>query len=371
MIEMNILIFNWRCPKHPQAGGAEKVTFEIARRWVLWGHHVHLVCGNYPNGSRHDNIEGIEITRLGGKYSLYLLAILYYLRNLKEKYDVIIDEINTVPFFTPNYVKEPKVAFIHQLAAEILYEELHWLQAKFWNFMEPRVLRLYEDVPVVTISQSTKEDLIRIGLPEENIHVITEGLDHTLYKPSGDKNDDPNILYVGRLKRFKGVHLLIEAMKYIVEKVPNVRLDIVGRGDPNYEIELKQQVKYLKLEDIVTFHGYVSEEEKIRFMQEAHLLVLPSRREGFGLVVIEANACGTPTVATNVQGLRDAVVDGETGFLVKNGDIEGLAEAIIRILDDEKLRRVLSKNALEYSRKFNWDKTADEFMRIIKGLIQK
>ncbi|NIM46476.1 MAG: glycosyltransferase, partial [Nitrososphaeria archaeon] len=139
---MDILIFNWRCPKHPQAGGAEKVTYEVARRWVQWGHRVHLVCGNYAGGSRHDNIEGMEVTRLGGKYSLYPIVILHYLRKLRAKYDMVIDEINTVPFFTPKYVKEPKVAFIHQMAADILYEELPRVQAELWHFVEPRVLRL-------------------------------------------------------------------------------------------------------------------------------------------------------------------------------------------------------------------------------------
>jgi glycosyltransferase involved in cell wall biosynthesis len=370
MEALNILIFNWRCPKHPQAGGAEKVTYEVARRWVRWGHGIHLVCGNYPGGMKRDNIDGIEVTRLGGKYSLYPLAALHYLRKLRGKYDVIIDEINTVPFFTPQYVKEPKVAFIHQLAAEILYDELPWVQAKFWQFMEPRVLRLYGNVPVITVSQSTKEDLVKVGLPEENLHVITEGLDHDLYKPGGDKETNPHILYVGRLKRFKGVHFLIEAMRRVVQVLPSSKLSIVGRGEPEYERELKQLTKDLNLEDSVTFHGYVSEEEKIRRMQEAHVLVLPSQREGFGLVVIEANACGTPVVATHALGLRDSIIDGETGLLVPYEDVEALANAIIRVLSDEGLREELSRNAIEWAGRFSWEKTAEEFLKVAEGAVK-
>lgn len=284
---------------------------------------------------------------------------------------MVVDEINTVPFLTPLYVKEPKVAFIHQLAADILYEELPWLQAELWHFMEPRALRLYRDVPIVTVSKSTKQDLVRVGLPEENIHIITEGLDQTLYKPIKEKNPNPHILYVGRIKRFKGVHLLIEAMRQVVEKVPDAKLDIVGRGDPQYETELKQRVKSLKLEDAVTFHGYVSEEEKVRFMQEARVLVLPSQREGFGLVVIEANACGTPVVATDVPGLRDAVVNGETGLLVSYGDIEALAEAILKLLMDDELRERLPRNVVEWTKQFSWDKTAEDFLKILEDIGKK
>lgn len=366
---LNILIFNWRDPKHPQAGGAEKVTYELAKRFTEWGCHVQLLCGNYPNGQKHDNIDGIKITRLGGKYSLYSLAAVYYQRKLRGKYDVIIDEINTVPFFTPLYVKEPKLAFIHQLAAEILFEELPLVQAKFWAFMEPWVLRLYKDTSIITVSESTKEDLIRIGIPPSNIYKITEGLDHGVYVPCGEKSSYPHVLFVGRIKRFKGIHHLIKAMKLIVEKLPNARLSIVGRGDLEYWVELKWLTKALKLENNVVFHGYVSEEEKIKLMQHAHALVLPSQREGFGLVVIEANACGTAAIATDVPGLRDAVAKDETGIFVPYGNIRALTAAVERMLTDEELRERLSRNAVKWAKRFSWDRTATEALSVIRKVV--
>lgn len=369
MDRLKVLVFNWRDLKHPQAGGAEKVTYELARRFVEWGCHVHLLCGNYCNGQKHDDVDGIKITRLGGKYSVYPKAAIHYRRKLKGKYDVVVDEINTVPFFTPFYVKEPKLAFVHQLAAEILFEELPWFQAKFWSFMEPRVLRLYRNLPIITVSQSTKESLIQIGIPESNIYEISEGLDHDVYVPGRKKSSFPHIIYVGRIKRFKGIHHLIKAMKRVVEELPKARLSIVGRGDLNYEVELMQLVKLLRLGNNVIFHGYVQENEKIRLMQEAHTLVIPSQREGFGLVVLEANATGTPAIATDVLGLRNAVVKNETGLLVPYGNIEALAEAIETMLTDIDLRERLSRNAVRWSKKFSWDRAATEALNVIRKVL--
>ena len=166
---MKILLFNWRCPKHPQAGGAEKATYEIARRWVQWGHQVQLVSGGFSGGLKYDNIDGIRVTRLGGKYSVYPQSILHYFTTLRGKYDVVIDEINTIPFLTPLYVREPHVAFIHQLAANVLFDELPSMQAGVLGFLEPHVLHLYDNTSIFT-SQSTKEDLLKLGFAERNLN---------------------------------------------------------------------------------------------------------------------------------------------------------------------------------------------------------
>jgi len=373
MEKYKILIFNWKDPKHPNAGGAEKATHEIAKRWTQQGHDVHLVCGNYPGGSRLDNIDGIQIIRLGGEYSIYPLAALQYLRRLKGRYDVIIDEINTVPFFTPLYVKEPKVAFIHQLAAEVLFEELPFVQAKFWSVLEPRILRMYRNIPIVT-SQSTKKDLVRIGIPESRIHVTNYGVDHNLYTPTEKKSPDPHVLFIGRLRRNKGVHYLIRAMKRVIREIPNVKLSIIGRGDLEYENYLKKLTRNLNLMEHTTFHEFgfrESLERKIELMQDAWLLVSPSIREGFGLAVVEANACGTPAIAADVPGLRDTVRNNETGILVPPKDVDALAKAMVEVLTNDEQRVRLSKKCLGYSKLFNWDKTADQMLLWLKKIVRQ
>ena len=371
METLKILIFNWRCPKHPQAGGAEKATYEIAKRWVRWGHHVQLICGNFADGQKYDDIDGVRVTRLGGKYSVYMKAILHYFGKLKGKYDVVIDEINTIPFFTPLCVQEPNVAFIHQLAANVLYEELPWALAKFWCFMEPHVLRLYKNTPIIT-SQGTKEDLLRIGIAERNIHVVNYGVDHNVYKPNKNKSLYPHVFYLGRLKRFKGVHFLIKAMKHVVKEIPDAKLSIVGKGDADYENELKQLKDNLNLRKSIVFYKFGLEDsllQKVKIMQEAWALAFPSMREGFGLVVVEANACGTPTIATDVPGLRNTVKNYETGILVPPRNVGALAESILQVFTDDELRGRLSKSAFEWSKRFDWDITADKMLQVLKNTI--
>jgi len=353
-----------------EPGGAEKATYEIARRWVLSGHKVHWICGGFSRGRKVENIDGITVTRVGGKYSVYGLLPLYYLAKLRRSSDVVIDEINTVPFFSVLFAKEPKVALIHQLAADVLFEELPWIQAKFWSLMEPRVLSLYKGLPIIS-SESTKDDLARIGLPRSNIHTINYGVDKLLYKP-GEKSPTPLVIYLGRVRRFKGVHYLIRAMRRIVQDVPGTKASIVGKGEPTYELELRQLVVGLKLTKDVGFHEFGfrdSSMQKIKLLQKAWVLVFPSIREGFGLTVVEANACGTPAVVTNVPGLRSTVKNNETGLLVPPRDVDALAEAVIMLLKDETLRARLSTSALQWSRNFDWDRTADQTLSILRSAI--
>ena len=371
MKNLKILLFNWRCPKHPQAGGAEKATYEIARRWVRWGHQVHLVSGGFHGGQKHDNIDGIRVTRVGGMYSVYPAVVFHYMTTLRGKYDVVIDEINTIPFLTPLYVREPHAAFIHQLAANVLFDELPPAQAKVVNFLEPHVLRLYGNTPIFT-SQSTKEDLMKLGFAEGNLSVINYGVDHDIYRLGKVKSPFPHVFYLGRLKRFKGVHLLIEAIAQVVKEIPDVRLSIVGNGDPDYQNELKELSAKLNLTKNIDFCEFGlgdSIMQKVQIMQEAWVLVFPSSREGFGLVVIEANACGTPTIATNVPGLRETVRDNDTGIIV-NRNVDELAKSIKLMIQDNELREKLSKRAFVWSMQFDWDNTARKMLNVLEEIVR-
>jgi glycosyltransferase involved in cell wall biosynthesis len=215
--------------------------------------------------------------------------------------------------------------------------------------------------------------LLRLGIAERNLNVINYGVNHDIYHLGKTKSSYPHVFYLGRLKRFKGVHLLIEAMSQVVKEIPEARLTIVGNGDPEYRNELKQLSVKLNLTKHIVFHEFGLSDslvQKVQIMQEAWVLVFPSAREGFGLVVVEANACGTPTIATNVPGLRETVRDQDTGILVER-NVDALAKSIKQVLGDFELRNRISKRAFEWSLQFNWDRTAEKMLRVLESTVDR
>jgi len=362
METLRILVFNWRDIKNPEAGGAEVFTHENAKRWIKMGHEVTLFTSEFNGCKKEEIIDGVKVVRAGGRYFVYMKAREYYKKYFsKEKFDVVIDEINTVPFFTPKFVKDREriVALIHQLAREYwFYETSFPINIMGYYFFENRWLKYYNKIPTVTVSESTKMDLINLGF--KKVFTVPEGISFNPLKEVPDKEKEPTVIYLGRLKRAKRPDLVINAFKVVKEKISNAKLWIVGDGYLRKDLEKIAP-------DGVKFFGHVSEEEKIDLLSKAWVMVNPSIREGWGINVIEANACGTPAIAYDIPGLRDSIMDEKTGLLVKeNGDVEKLAEAIIKILEDEMLRKTLSANALEYSKNFSWDKAAQEFEKILK-----
>ena len=362
---MKILIFNWRDITHPLAGGCEVNLHEIGKRIVKSGNEVTLFCGEYNGCKKRDRIDGIDIIRRGGRFSVYIYAVLEYLSNLRKKeYDIIIEEINGVPFFTPLYAKEKKIAFIHHLTKDIFFRELPFIFAIIGHLAEKLIPLIYHNIDFITVSNSSKEEMIKAGIPRDKIKIVYNGISNN-YKPDWKKKSSyPHILYLGRLKKYKQLDHLIRAMKIVKKEVKDAKLSIAGSGD--IEEELKKIVEEIGLNETIKFHGYVNEEKKKHLMQSAWIFVITSRKEGWGLTVIEANACGTPAIAYNVPGLRDSIRNGETGLLVDKNNIDNLAEAIIKVLKDEKLREKLSKNALKWSKNFSWDKSSNRFLEILK-----
>lgn len=357
--KMKILIFNLRDIKNPSSGGAEVFTHEVAKRLVQNGNKVTMIVSNFKNGKKNEILDGIEIIRLGNMFTVHFLAKIYYNRNLKERYDVIIDEYTFKPFLTPNYVKEPVIFLAHELAREKYFYELPPIISHiFYYYIEPNWLKCYSTVPTITVSQSTKEDLAKFGV--NNVFVVPEGIKFTPLKTLPEKEESLTLLFVGLLKKANLVDHTIESFKLIKEEIPDVKLWIVGRGS-----EL-QTLQKLKEGYKITLFGYVDEEKKLELMGRAHILLVPAIREGWGLVVTEANACGTPAIGYNVNGLRDSIKNNETGLLTENNP-HALANAIIKLYKDKNLLNTLSSNALESSKYFNWDNTSNEFSVILSN----
>jgi glycosyltransferase involved in cell wall biosynthesis len=285
----------------------------------------------------------------------------YDKRFLEERYDVVVDEINTRPFLTPKFVKhgEKIIALIHQLAREYwFYETPFPVSYLGYYFLEERWLRNYRNVPTATVSESSKRDLVDLGF--KKVFVVGEGLNFAPLEELAEKEEEPVVVYAGRLKKAKRPDHAIRAFKLVRSRVPYAELWVVGDG------YLRGELTRMAC-DGVRFFGSVEDVNRRELMKKSWVLVNPSVREGFGLNVVEANALGTPCVVYDVAGLRDAVIDGKTGLLVQPGNIGALAEAIIRVLTDESLRTKLSEEALAYSRSFSWDKVADTFIKVIKA----
>lgn len=364
-----ILFINWRDIKNPEAGGAEVHLHEISRRIAAKGHMVTVLASTFPGASPEEEIDGVRVVRKGGKFT-FNLHVPGNIRRLSHEhpFDIIVDDINKIPFYTPLYVKRPLLALAHHLFGKTIFLEAAFPVALYVHMSEALIPKIYRGTRFVVVSESTKQELAEKGIPEADISIVYNAVDHTIYRPSEEpKPAGPLIGYVGRIKRYKKIDYLLEALKIVLERIPGARLMLAGSGD--YLPSLVSLAARLRVNDRVEFMGFVSEEAKIQMLQRAHVVVNPSSKEGWGVTVIEANACGTPVIASDVQGLRDAVVDGKTGFLVPFGDVEGFARRMLEVLQNQELRKSLSEEAIAHARRFNWDDSADAILKIIEEVI--
>ena len=360
---MRILILNWRDPTHPWAGGAEVYLHELAKRWIAAGHQVTWFSSRHPSQARFEQTAGFRFMRAGGFFSVFLAAPLYYLLYCSGRFDVILDSANGIPFFTPLYSQTPTIALVHHVHKQVFYYELPPGMAHIANWLEQYAApMIYRDTRFITVSPSSRQAIIDIGVPEDQISLVFNGVDCDRFQP-GRKSDTPLIVYLGRLRRYKSVDIAIRALAMLANVMPALRLGIAGSGPA--ATDLRALAMDLGVADRVQFYGRVSEDEKIALLQQAHLVLNPSLKEGWGLTVLEANACGTPVIGADVPGLRDSICHGQTGYLVPYGDPHCLAEAIHQFLCDSRQRREMGARALEWSRSFSWDRSAEKCLHIL------
>lgn len=359
---MRILVMNWRDIRNPAHGGAEVFTHEHMKRWAKAGHECYLITSAFPGCKYIEKIDGCTIYRSGNKFTVYWNAYKLYKKYFKGKIDLVIDEINTIPFFTPFYVKEKKMSLIHQLCREIWFYETVFPFSLVGYLAEPLYLQLYKKYPSMVVSPSTKKDVEKYGF--RDISIIPEGID---FKPLSKipKKEKNTMIYVGRLKKSKRVHHIIKALKLVKVKIPDIKLWIVGNGDPHYKEYLYKILEKYQLSNNVRFFGYINFDERNNLMSKAETIVVTSVKEGWGLIVLEANSMGTPAIVYNVDGVKDAVKNKETGLIVADSNPKYLAEIAIEFLHNTNLKSKLSQNALEYSRKFSWDKSAKESLKVL------
>lgn len=364
-----ILIFNWRDTKHLWAGGAEAYIQALASEWIKAGHHVAIFCGNDGKSKRNETVGKIRVIRRGGFYTVYLWAALYYLFQFRRNYDIIIDSENGIPFFSPLFSRKPLILLIHHVHQEIFMQHLKFPFSYLAKFMEGKLMPLvYKNRTVVTVSNSSKEEIVRTGLaPESLIRIVNPGI--KLVESKSKKSQEPTFLYLGRLKPYKNIDIAIKAFGKVLSEFPNARLLVAGEGESKDQlVELTGKLGIYKK---VSFLGKVSEQMKVSLLSQSWVALQPSQIEGWGITVLEANAHKTPVIASRVNGLKDSIIDNKTGLLVEVRNIKALENAMLTLLKKPKLRKNFSENAYLWAKNFSWEKNAESFYEIIALTLEK
>jgi len=355
---MRILILNWRDPKNPRAGGAETFTFEVARRLVEAGDEVEWFSAAFPGAAAEEEVEGIRLVRQGRQWTVHWKAFGHYRNSHSKRFDILIDEVNTMPFFTPLWSDIPKRMLVFQLAREVWWYESPFPLNALGYAAEPQYLKVYRKTPVLTISKSTENDLRHLGFSGP-ITVLPIGIEPSR-EDAERKLSVPTFLFVGRLVPSKQVPDILRAFSLFHQEIGDGQLWLIGDGNESYVRQLKRQAVDLGVADKVEFCGRVSADEKAQRMSAAHMLLMSSVREGWGLATSEAAAFGTPSVVYDAPGLRDAVKDWETGRVVPPLPAE-LAKAMVQLWNDQPLYRRIAAAAKESVRRLSFDATASLF----------
>ncbi len=371
MVTLKVLALNWRDISHPEAGGAEVHLHEILKRFADWGHEVTQVSSGFEGGDAEVAIDGVRVMRAGHWYDANLTLPRFAREHMKGKpYEIVLEDINKLPFFMPRYTDVPVLGVIPHLFGTTVFREANFIIGSYVLMMEKLIPRVFRESRFMVISPSTKQDLIGRGIPAERISVVLCGLDHQKYRNLNlSRFDRPTIVHLGRLRKYKSVETAMRAMKIIRRSVPDVRLVIIGDGP--HKPALKRELERLDIDDAVQFKGYLEAGELVEFLNRSHLLINPSPKEGWGLTVVEANACGMPVVASDRPGLRDSVWHGETGFLVPYGDENAFADKSIQLLQNPDLWERMSLGALQRVKELTWERCARETESLILDVLDK
>lgn len=380
MKTQRLLFLSWRDIKSKKMGGAEVFTHEMLKRLDLSYYQV-IHFSPYAEGLSSDEvIDGIRYIRKGNVYTVLLHAMHYY-RAHKAEIDYVVNQCNTHQFFTPLWVeKKKRIFFIHQLTREIWYKNLKMPFSAIGNFLETPMLKLSKNDWTMTVSMSTKKDLLAVGFNPEKVFILPEGInfEHWQVEQFEEKALEPTFMYIGRFVNYKGIDDSIKAFAAFKQSAKCGKLWIGGKKDMAYfEAKLKPIIEMNQLtwgtdidgkEDII-FLGFIDEALKLSCMSRAHALLFPSLREGWGLTITEAAAVGTPSIVYNSPGVIDAVDNGKAGYLCERNTVASLVGHMVQVNGDESAYAKMRQEAHKFSLNFHWSHTATSFDDFMKHII--
>ncbi len=366
---MRILVINWRDVRHPRAGGADFRLQQVYAPLARQGHKVILYSCAFPGCAPDDDIDGIEVHRLGRDATFSFLCMAR-LRGWVERHrpDVVVEDFNKLPFYSPLVYKGPLAIQMHHLWRSSIFREASLPLALFIWLSEEMIRLVYRTCRFSVVSDSTRKELLAMKVPPGNVRVIHNGADLARYQPVPAPKK-PYMVWLGRIQKYKGPVDACRVLERLLPEFPGMELVIVGDGP--YMPALKRHIEMHGLRDKVRLAGFVGEAEKIRLLQEASVHLQSSYKEGWGLSVIEANACGCPVVANNTTGLCDSVVDGKTGLLYRFGDLDDAAAKVRAVLADPSLACRLVEQGLEWAAGFSWERNSREMLAYLEEIVRE
>ena len=358
-----MLVANWRDTSHPSGGGSERYVEQIARGLAERGYDVTILCPRHENAPGDTVAGGVTFLRRGGMYTVYLWAMLI---TVLHRPDLVVEVQNGLPFFCRLVTRRPVVMLVHHLHREQWFTTYGATVGRFGWWIESRVApRVYRRSQYVTVSETTRAELVALGVDAARVTVVPNGLD-PVPATATQRSDAPTLVAVSRLVPHKRLEHAIDAVARLRDRWPALRLDIVGRG--HWRDTLERYAAAHGVADLVTFHGWVDEQAKHELLARAWVHVIPSVKEGWGLVVMEAAAHGVPSVAyRSAGGVRESILHGRTGLLADDHD--GFVDDVELLLRCGMLRVRMGGQGRRFARRHDWDESAAAFARVIDGVL--
>lgn len=384
MKKITILALSWRDITSPKAGGAEVHTHEMLSRADKNKYKIYHLSPQKKGQLTCEVIDNVIYIRHGNVFTVIFAAMRYY-KKYYDDIDFVIDQCNTHRFFTPLWVESKKrIFYIHQLTKEIWDYSAKFPLSKIGKVLEEWFLWLNRHDPVITVSESTRDELVKRGYDKNKIKIIHNGISFKPWTPQQwcAKEEVPIFIYVGRYSPYKGIDVAIKALACVKRKYPCARLWIIGKKDQKYvdkNLISICKTKHLIWEDAIDNNpsgdivswGYVSENKKLELLSRSWVLLFPSIREGWGIPITEAGCVGTPCIAFDSPGIREAVDYGNAGYLCTERTVEGLAAQMCLAISDKIVYNKKRINAYQYSSQFQWDGIGKEFGEFIDMLSKR
>ena len=362
----HVVFFNWRDTANPEGGGSERYVETMARGLVQHGARVTIFCAAHEAAPADEVVDGVRYVRRGDHMKVYLLGIWNLLLRRFGKVDLIVDVQNGLPFFTRVATRKPVVVLVHHVHREQWPVVFPGTLGRVGWWIERRLAPiLYRWSQYIAVSRATRAELVGLGVDTERIAIVHNG---TAPAPEvvTPRSPTPELVVVGRLVPHKQVEHAIDTVVALRTEHPDVHLSIVGSGW--WEDDLRKYAAEAGAGDLVTFEGQVSEQRKHELLARSWVMVLPSLKEGWGLVIGEAGTHRVPTVAyASAGGTRESVMHDRSGVLVD--DQAELTDAVRELITDTERRQRLGNGAYDMSRSFAWEHSQASFVRVLTEVV--